>query len=90
MVLLQVEEEEMVCFQNLRQPLVLLGATKRGRSYLKDLKKQSHSRYSILSRIGQAEEKQWPLAVRADQFYQQFVMKSDQSQVFGRTPYLRD
>ncbi|MDO4670281.1 MAG: nucleotidyltransferase family protein [Aerococcus sp.] len=84
MVALGVTEAEMVSLRLGRQPLLLLGATQKGRHYLKN--QQELANFPIISRVDHQAEDTWAMWLRGDRIYQTFLNPDAGEQNFGHPP----
>lgn len=90
MIALHIKEQEMMATLAQPQSLFLLGGTRKGLSYLKQLKKTTSETFEIISRASQKEVETYPIWFRADQIYQQFLLKQTEDENFGRIPLMME
>ena len=75
MVALNIHKKDMqtVLSPGHKQPLMLLGATAKGRAYLKTIKgslNDTECSWQLVSRVDQASEKNWPMWLKVDRMYE--------------------
>lgn len=75
MVALNIQKKDMqtVLSPGHKQPLMLLGATAKGRAYLKTIKQSlndSGSLWQLVSRVDQTSEENWPMWLKVDRMYE--------------------
>lgn len=90
MVALNIQKDEMqaVLSPSHRQPLMLLGATEKGRAYLKTVKADlsgADSLWQLVSRVDQTSEEKWPMWLKVDRMYEILKPQID-TQNFNHPP----
>ena len=90
MVALNIQKDEMqvVLSPSHRQPLMLLGATEKGRTYLKKVKSDlsgDDSLWQLVSRVDQTSEENWPMWLKVDRMYEILKPQID-TQNFNHPP----
>ncbi|MEY8370795.1 nucleotidyltransferase family protein [Aerococcaceae bacterium 50-4] len=90
MVALNISKKDMqaVLSPTAKQPLMLLGATEKGRAYLKTVKQNLNelaSRWQLVSRVDQTSEENWPMWLKVDRMYE--ILKPQiENQNFNHPP----
>jgi predicted nucleotidyltransferase len=90
MVALNIQKKDMqdLLLPSQKQPLMLLGATDKGRAYLKLIKQDlsaADSQWQLVSRVDQTSEENWPMWLKVDRMYE--ILKPQiQSQNFNHPP----
>lgn len=79
---LQRKDRDMRQLEQEKPPFLLLGASPRGRKYLRQ-----RQALPVISRWQRSESERWPAVVQAERLYEEFLAPRATSQLVGRIPY---
>lgn len=86
MIALGVTDSEMTHLLSVQQPLLLLGATTKGRQYLKQHTMAREQGHVLINRVDHQAQTQWPMWLRGDRLYQTFLNPDAGEQNYGHPP----
>lgn len=86
MIGLQIDEQDIRKLKKGVQPLHLLGASTKGRQYLKNLAADPIHQWQLISRVNHETAKKWPMWLKVDKIYQEYLTESSQDENFGQPP----